>query len=62
MLSTSGTQNVAKKRYTKCTLCLGLVSLGAGATSYKRLVQVNLIFSTFSVSYSAFSEVLALFL
>ena len=27
MLQTSGVQNIAKKRYMKCTLCLGLVGL-----------------------------------
>ena len=27
MLQTSGAQNIAKKRYMKCTLCLGLVGV-----------------------------------
>ena len=56
MLWTSGAQNIAKKRYMKCTFCLGLrswsaVFIGTGAASYKRLVQVSPIFSAFTESF-----------
>ena len=56
MLWTSGAQNIAKKRYTKCTYILfklswSAVSIGTGATSYKRLVQVSPVFSAFTESF-----------
>ena len=53
MLQTSGAQNIAKKRYMKCTFCLGLVGVlypSELELPVKRLVQVSPIFSTFSVS------------
>ena len=51
MLQTLGAQNIAKKRYMKCTFCLGLV--GALYPSdmelpvVSGLVQVSSIFSAF---------------
>ena len=53
MLQTSGAQNIAKKRYMKCTFCLGLVGVlypSELELPVKRLVQVSPIFSAFSVS------------
>ena len=51
MVQTSGAQDIAKKRYMKCTFCLDLVgafvSIGTGATCYKQLVQVSPNFSAF---------------
>ena len=57
----SGAQNIAKKRYMKCTFCLGLVGvwypLEPELTIYKRLVQVSLIFITFSELSETFMSV-----
>ena len=52
---TSGAQNIAKKRYMKCTFCLGLVGalypskLELPVISW--LVQVSPIFSAFTESF-----------
>ena len=57
MLWTSGAQNIAKKRYINEVYILfelswSAVSIGNGAASYKRLVQVSPIFSAFTESFS----------
>ena len=54
MLWTSGAQNIAKKRYIYEAYILfelswRAVSIGTEAASYKRLVHVSPIFSTFTV-------------
>ena len=54
MLRTSGAQNIATKRYMKCTFCLSLVGalyIGTGVATYKRLVEVSPIFSNFTESF-----------
>ena len=43
--------------YILSGLSWSVASLGTGASSYKRLVQVSPIFSAFSVSFGAFTGV-----
>ena len=51
MLRTSGAQNIAKKRYMKCTFCLSLVGVlypsELELPVISGLVQVSQIFSAF---------------
>ena len=50
MLWTLGAQNIPKKMYILFELSWSAVSIGTGAASYKRLVQVSPIFSAFTES------------
>ena len=55
MLWTLGVQNISEEKVYEVYILFGLswsaVSIGTGAASYKRLVQVSLIFSDFTESF-----------